>query len=124
MYAMRANAALLKQSLTFSGIGVGGEEAGGTPHAVAYDRTQAFWFSQKADQLSSPIRPRISLMAACRSSASFVNSGSLQMTILDGSFTPVHSNANAFPAASSSTPVTRDASRMPISLLAPPLGRS
>src|SRR5580700_5493482 len=122
MYATRANAACLKHSLTFSGTGVGGGAAGGKPHAAAYDRTQAFWFSQKAGQLSSPIRPRISLMAACRSSASLVNSGSLQMTMLDGSFTPLHSNANALPAASNDIPVTRDASRMPISLPAPPLG--
>src|SRR5436305_14807128 len=54
-------------------------------------------------------------MTACRSSASLVNSGSLQMTILDGSFTPVHSKPNAFPAASSSAALTRHSRRMPSS---------
>jgi hypothetical protein len=39
---MRAMAACLKQALIDAGTGNGGGRLGGTPHVVAYDRTQAF----------------------------------------------------------------------------------
>jgi hypothetical protein len=97
---MRAMAACLKQALTDAGTGDGGGRSGGTPHAVAYDRTQAFWSSHSCGNRSSPIRPRASLIASWRSSASRINSGSLQMTILDGRATPAHSKPAAVPAAS------------------------
>jgi len=83
----------LKQSLTFSGIGVGGEEPEGH-RRQSHMIDQAFG-SAKKRPIIIPIRPRISLIAACRSSASFVNRVAAN-TILDGSLTPAQSNANAF----------------------------
>jgi hypothetical protein len=88
--------------MTDPGTGWGGGRSGGTPQAVAYDRTQAFWSSQSAGQRSSPMRARESLIAACRSSASRISWRLLHITMVDGSLTPTQSNALAVPLTSSS----------------------